>query len=120
MTEQIKAFDANVGGWMVDAGLSRELGNSMVTIISKAIQHTHTMTVEQREVYKDAENAKLHQLFGGQDKLEEQLQPAAVMIHELDQKRPGLKEFVRAHGDHAVFVAKLIQAARIYHARKGR
>ena len=121
MTEPIKAFDANVRGWMADAGLSRESGNGVVAIISKAIQYTHTMSPEQRESYKDQENEKLRQLFGGQDKLEEQLQPAAVMIHELDQKRPGLREFVRTHGDNALFVAQLIQAARAYHARrKGR
>lgn len=120
MTEQIKAFDGAVSGWMADSGMTREFGNSVVTIISKAIQHTATMTAEQREIYKDQENEKLHQLFGGQDKLEAQLQPAARMIDEIDRKRPGLKEFVRAHGDNAMFVAQLIQAARIYHARKGR
>jgi hypothetical protein len=47
------------------------------------------------------------------------LKPVAAMIHEL-QKRPGLKALVRAHGDHAMFLAQLIQAATIYHARKGR
>lgn len=50
----------------------------------------------------------------------DQLKPAARMIHELDQKRPGLKDFVRAHGDNALFITQLIQAARIYDARRGR
>ena len=81
---------------------------------------THAMTADQLEAYKDQETAKLEQLFGGPDKLAVQLQPAKQMIDELDRKRPGLKEFIRAHGDHAVFVAQLIQAAKIYHARKGR
>jgi len=76
------------------------------------------MSPEQRETYKDQENAKLLHLFGAQDKLQEMLQPAAVMIHELDQRRPGLKEFVRAHGDNALFVAQLVQAAHVYHTRK--
>jgi hypothetical protein len=40
------------------------------------------------------------------------------MIHELDQRRPGLKEFVRAHGDNALFVAQLVQVTRVYHTRK--
>jgi hypothetical protein len=115
--KQVSAFEANARGWMADAGLPLNLGNSLVTTLSKAIQHTHSMTPEQRESYKDAENAKLEQLFGP-DWHETKLKPVAAMIHELDQKRPGLKDLVRAHGDHAVFLAQLIQAATIYHARK--
>jgi hypothetical protein len=120
LPKEVQAFDANARGWMADAGLSREHGNSVVTIISKMIQHTHTMTAEQRETYKEQENEKLRTLFGGQDKLNEALEPARQMIHEVEQKRPGLKEFVRAHGDNALFVTQLIQTARIYDKRKGR
>jgi hypothetical protein len=117
--KEVRAFDANVRGWMHDAKLPRELGNSLVNTLSKAIQHTHAMSAEQRETYKDSENAKLEKLFGP-DWHDTKLKSVAVMIHELDQKRPGLKELVRAHGDNAMFLAQLIQAARLYHARKGR
>ena len=117
MPKEVQAFDANARGWMSDAGLPRDLGNSLVSTLSKAIQHTHTMTPEQRESYKDAENAKLEKLFGP-DWHDTKLKPVAAMIHELDQKRPGLKDLVRAHGDNAMFLAQLIQAARVYHARK--
>jgi hypothetical protein len=119
MPKEVQAFDSKARGWMADAGLTRDLGNSLVTTLSKAIQQTHTMTDEQRESYKEQENEKLRTLFGGQDKLDAALEPARQMIHELDQKRPGLKEFVRAHGDHALFVAQLIQTARLYAKRKG-
>ena len=115
--KEVQAFDANARGWMSDAGLPRELGNSLVNTLSKAIQHTHAMTAEQRELYKDSENAKLEKLFGP-DWHDTKLKPVAVMIHELDQKRPGLKELVRAHGDHALFIAQLIQAATIYYERR--
>jgi hypothetical protein len=71
-----------------------------------------------RAYEEDAENLKLEKLFGP-DWHDKKLKPVAVMIHELDQKRPGLKELVRAYGDHAMFIAQLIQAARIYHARHG-
>lgn len=114
----VRDFENNARGWMADAGLTREHGNSVVTIISKMLQHTHAMTAEQRETYKEQENEKLRALFGGQDKLNKALEPAKRMIHEVEQKRPGLKEFVCAHGDNALFVAQLIQAARIYHARR--
>ena len=117
--KEVRAFDANVRGWMSDAGLPKSLGDSLFNTLAKAIQHTHTMTAEQREAYKDAENVKLEKLFGP-DWHDTKLKPVAVMIHELDQKRPGLKELVRAHGDHAMFIAQLIQAATVYHARKGR
>ncbi|OAI45827.1 hypothetical protein AYO43_07435 [Nitrospira sp. SCGC AG-212-E16] len=117
--KEVQAVDANVRGWMHDAGLPVNLGNSLAATLAKAIQHTHAMTAEQRETYKDVENAKLEKLFGP-DWHDTKLKPVAVMIHELDQNRPGLKELVRAHGDHALFIAQLIQAAKIYHARKGR
>jgi hypothetical protein len=71
--KEVQAFEANARGWMADAGLSREHGNSVVTILSKVLQQTHTMTAEQRETYKDQENEKLRTLFGGQDKLNEAL-----------------------------------------------
>jgi hypothetical protein len=94
------------------------LGNSLAHIVGESIKQTSHLTPEQRESYKEQENEKLRTRFGGQDKLNEALEPARQMIHELDQRRGGLKEFVRAHGDNAMFVAQLIQAARGYHARK--
>ncbi len=115
--KEVSAFEANARGWMADAGLPLNLGNSLVNTLSKAIQHTHGMPPEQRELYKDAENTKCEKLFGP-DWHETKLKPVAAMIHELDQRRPGLKDLVRAHGDHAVFLAQLIQAATIYYARK--
>ena len=118
LPQEVRTFDANARGWMADAGLSREQGNSLVATMSKMIQHTHPLSTNEREAYKDAENAKLEQLFG--DKLQNELRPAARMIDELDRKRPGLKDFVRAHGDNALFVTQLIQAAHIYDKRKGR
>jgi hypothetical protein len=120
LPKEIQTFDANVKAWMgpEGAGPTVEAGNSFVTTLARAIQHTHGMTPEPRETYKDQENAKLHHLFGAQDKLQEMLQPAGVMIHELDQRRPGLKEFVRAHGDNALFVAQLVQATRVSHRER--
>ena len=118
LPKEVQTADANLRGWMADAGLSREQGNSLVTTMSKMIQHTHPLSANEREAYKDAENAKLAKLFG--DTWDDQLKPAARMIDELDRKRPGLKDFVRAHGDNALFVTQLIQAARIYDKRKGR
>jgi hypothetical protein len=117
--KEVQAFDANVRGWMADAGLSRELGNSVFSTLSKAIQHTHTMTAEQRESHRDSENAKMEKLFGP-DWHETKLKPVRAMLDAIDQKRPGLKALVREHGDNAVFLAQLIQAAAIYHRRLGR
>ncbi len=111
LPKEVRAFDANARGWMADAGLSREQGTSLVATMSKMIQQTHPLSANEREAYKDAENAKLEKLFG--DTWEDQMRPARRMIDELDRKRPGLKDFVRAHGDNALFVTQLIQAARI-------
>jgi hypothetical protein len=117
--KEIQAFDANCRFWMSEAGLSRELGSSLFTTLSKAIQHTATLTPEQRESHRDSENAKMEKLFGP-DWHETKLKPVRAMLDALDQKRPGLKALVRDHGDNAMFLAQLIQTADIYHRRKRR
>ncbi len=58
---------------------------------------------------------KLDKLFGPD--WHDKLKPAA-MIHELDQKRPGWKDLIRRHGNNALVVTQLIQAATIYHTRR--
>jgi len=116
--KEVAAFDKNARGWMADMGLPRDFGNSTVTILSKSIQHLSTLSPEQRESYKEQENDKLRALFGGQDKLNEALEPARQMILEINQRRPGLVEFIQSHGDHAMLIAQLVQAAKIFHARK--
>ena len=119
--KEVQAFEANVRGWMGPdgAGLSRKQGNSLITTISRMLRQTHTLSANERDTYKDHENAKLDSLFGP-DWHADLLKPVARMIHEIDQKRHGLKAFVAEHGDNALFLTQLIQAARIYDARKGR
>ena len=53
--------------------------------------------------------------------MEDRLHQVALMVHDLEQKRPGLKQLLKTGGigDNALVVAQLIQAARLYHARKG-
>jgi hypothetical protein len=79
------------------------------------------MTLDQLEAYGYDEMTKLERVYG--KSLDEKLHAAAVMIHDLDLKTPGLKNLVRGQGigDNALIVAQLIQQATIYHARrKGR
>jgi len=53
--------------------------------------------------------------------LEERLQAAGRMVHELDLKTPGLKNLLKSRGigDSAMVANMLIAHAQIYHARKG-
>jgi hypothetical protein len=53
--------------------------------------------------------------------LEERLQAAAVMINQLEQKQPGLKNLLKWKdiGDNALVASMLIGQSAIYHARKG-
>jgi hypothetical protein len=120
VTEEIKQFDANARTWMSSAGLPRELGNSLVNQIDRVSQHTATMTPEQLVVYGEREFVKLQNLYGAG--LEDKLKSAALMIHELDQKKPGLKQLLRTGGigDNALIVSQLIAQSERYHARKVR
>jgi len=55
--------------------------------------------------------------------LDSKLRAAAVMIHALDQKTPGLKNLLKSKwiGDNAMVASMLIQHTERWHARrKGR
>ena len=120
MTPELKQFDTTARTWMSGAGMPRELGDSLVTQISRVTQQTQRMSPDQLESYGYAEFAKLEKAFG--PTLEEKLHSAALMIHDLDLKQPGLKNLLRSKGigDNALVASMLIQHASIYHARKGR
>ena len=76
------------------------------------------MTPEQLESYGEAEFANLEKCCGRE--LDAKLQQAAVMIDELDQKTPGLKQLLKSKGigDNALVVAQIIGQAERWRARR--
>jgi hypothetical protein len=118
MTKELRKFDTSARTWMSGAGLPRELGNSLVTQISRVTQQTQRMSPDELITYGENEFAKLEKAFG--PKLEEKLHSAALMIHDLDLKQPGLKNLLRSKGigDNALIASMLMQHASVYHARK--
>ena len=91
----------------------------MVSVIAKTEQATQHMTEGELEAYGHKEFEKLQRVHG--EKLEERLNAAAVMINQLEQKQPGLKNLLKSKdiGDNALVASMLIGHAAIYHARKG-
>lgn len=118
MTPELKALDHAARTWMHNAELPRELGNSFVTTISDVAKTTGSMTTDQRDLYGTAEMAKLQTQFG--DTLLPRMEAAKQMIHALDAKQPGLKQFIRANAcfDNARVVVQLLDAADRYWARR--
>ncbi len=123
MTPELKQFDTTARTWLSGAEFPRELGNSLITNIERVAQVTKAMTPDQLDSYGYSEYAKLERAYGGEDKLQEKLRAAAVMIHELDKKQLGLKNLLRSKGigDNALVVAQIIGQSERWHARrKGR
>jgi hypothetical protein len=120
MTPEIRSFDASARTWMSEAGLPRELGNSLVNQIDRVTEHTKAMTPEQLIAYGESEFVKLQNLYGAT--LNEKLLAAARMVQELDAKKPGLKNLLKSQGigDNAMVASMLIQHGERYGARKGR
>ena len=121
MTPQITQFDQSTRAWLSGAEFPRELGNSLVTTITKTAQQTQHMTAGELEMYGYAEYARLRQAYG--DTLEDKLNAAGRMVVALDQKMPGLKNLLRSRGlgDSALIASLLIQQSERYWARrKGR
>lgn len=120
MSQELRQFDQSARTWLSQAGLPRELGNSLVNAIAKTVQQTQNMTEAELDRYSADEYAKLERVHGAH--LEEKLQAAAVMIHALDAKQPGLKQLLRSKciGDASLVAQILVTHAPIYHARTGR
>jgi hypothetical protein len=120
MTKELKDFETSVRTWMSGAGFPRKVGNSLVTAIAKVAQQIQRMTESELETYAFAEFAKLQKARSAA--LDERLQSAALMIHDLDVKQPSLKNLLKSKGiaDNAMVANMLIAHVQIYHARKGR
>ncbi len=123
MTKELQQFDQSPRAWLVGAEFPANLGTSLITTIEKVAQTTKHMDENQLEQYGVDECAKLERAYGGEDKLQEKLCAAAVMIDVLDQKQPGLKNLLRSKGigDSALVVAQILGQSERWHARrKGR
>ena len=116
---ELKAFDQSARTWLAGAQFPREVGNSLVSAISKVLQHTRAMTADQLNTYGENEYVKLQRAYG--DQLEDKLRQTGRMIQDLDAKTPGLKHLLKskAIGDNTLIVSMLVQQYAIYHARKG-
>lgn len=90
----------------------------MITTIERVAQQIQHMDANQLEQYGFDELAKLERAYG--ETLDEKLQAAAVMIHALDQKTPGLKNLLKSKGigDNALVVAQIIGQSERWHARR--
>ena len=117
--QQLKTFDTSARTWLIHAGFAREHGNALVNAIGRVIEATNGMNESQLEAYGQAEFAKLERAYGSD--LDAKLQLAAKMIHELDAKQPGLKQFLKTRGigDSALVASQLIQQAERWAIRNG-
>lgn len=98
MPKEVKAFDASGGYYQSHAAVQHHSTRSLVNSVEAVITATHKMNESELVAYGEREYEKLDQTYGPD--LEAKLQSAARMIHELDAKQPGLKEFLnrRASG----------------------
>jgi hypothetical protein len=110
MPKELQEFDQTARTWLSGAEFPRELGNSLIVSIERTAQATKHMDANQLEQYGSDEFEKLTRAYGGEDKLQEKLRAAAVMIDALDKKQPGLKNLLRSKGigDSALVVAQII------------
>ena len=118
MSEEMKIFDSSARTWLSGAEFPREVGNSLVNEIDRVTQHTKDMNADQLESYGQSEFSKLQRVFG--PSLEEKLNQAGRMIHELDKAKPGLKQLLKSRGigDSALIASMLIQQSARYWARR--
>jgi hypothetical protein len=117
--DEVKQFDTAARTWLSEAGMPRELGNSLVNIVARVSKETAHMDEIARERYGNAQYAILEKTYGAD--LEKKLQRAGQLIQELEKRRPGLNQLLRgAIGDDARVATMLIQQSEIYFARKGR
>jgi hypothetical protein len=120
MTPEMKQFDQSARSWLSGAEFPRDIGNSLVTAITKTAQQTKAMNENQLEEYGYAEYQKLERAHG--EKLDERLKKAGEMVEQLENATPGLKNLLRSKGigDNALIASMLIgQSERYWARRKG-
>ena len=110
MTLEMNPFDQSAHTWLSGAEFPCDLGNSLVSAIERVAQQIKNMNADELESYGDAEFTKLERAYGGEDKLQEKLRAAAVMIDALDKNQPELKNLLRSKGigDTALVVAQIL------------
>lgn len=98
--------------------MSRDLGNTLVSTITKVAQQTQLMNANQLDAYGETEFAKLQSISG--DGLEEKLQQAGKRVNILESQKQGLKDLLRHRGlgDNALVASLLIRQAERYWARR--
>jgi len=120
MTPEMKQFDTTARAWLTGAEFPANVGNSVITTISRVAQQTKAMTPDELITYGEAEYAKLRQANG--DTFEDKLNAAGRMVEDLEKKTPGLNNLLKSKGlwDNALIASMLIQQAERYHARRER
>jgi hypothetical protein len=118
MSPEMNAFDQSARAWLSGAEFPANLGNSLITQISRVAQQTKAMSPDQLEQYGFAEFAKLERAYG--NTLDERLRAAGRMVEDLERKQPGLKNLLKSKGlgDNAMIASLLIQQSERYWARR--
>ncbi len=119
-TPELQQFNQSARTWLSGAEFDRTTGNSLVNLIDRTVQKTHTMTPDQLDYYAAEQYQLLERAYGS--KLEEKLQAAGRMVQELERKHPGINQLLKSKGigDNALVASMLIAQSEIYWGRRGK
>ena len=82
----IREFDTQVRGWLSAAEFPRNIGNSFVNTMGKAMEETQKLGPQHADSYGFAQFAQLERAHG--PALEDKLRMVGRMIDDLDRQKP--------------------------------
>jgi hypothetical protein len=100
-----RAADMQIRTWLSTAKFPKDIGSSLAAEASKVLKAQAGMNETEKELFKRTEAVKLRNLWG--DKYEERRALGLKLLTELDQKHPGVLDYVDTSGlgNSALFIS---------------
>lgn len=95
-TPQQRAADMKFRTWLADARFPKNIGSALAAEASRVLKQHAAMSEGEKELFKRTEAFQLKKLWG--DKFEERRALGLKLLTELDQKQPGVLDFIDTSG----------------------
>jgi hypothetical protein len=109
--------------WITSAGAPKEMVQPFIDSVNQTAKTLATMPAQNREVHAKMEQDKAVRMCGGETAYKAQLADAKVFLQRLDQKSPGVLNFIKSHPEvidnSAMTLSILFRMAALDKVRRG-
>jgi hypothetical protein len=112
-----QAMDRRLRTWLSTAGLTKEIGSSLVAEVARTEMAYEAMNPAQRKSWEQGQRGNLARIWGADT--DKKISGARQLVNEIEEKAPGFKRFldVTGGGSSASVIAQLAMHAQRLAAR---